>query len=627
MYYKTWIIFAFSLSIFALHAQESREEKNKAVIDSLSALVPGYSNSVQMNVSNISIYEFLNSIAYENQINLTVNQSLNQYINYNFYNVMVSDVFKYLSSIYALDFMRVGSILYVDKYVAPPQEVVPPAPKPILIEVDNVADKVSLEVKDDSLIVVLNKLSKLSGVTINASSDVRNSLVTCKVINKSLNETIQILTLSNKLTYKFSNQTGYFIEKAAELTVGNTSKRMELENGENRINKMTDSTLFIDVHSFPVQDILSESFKLLNADFALTEPISGSISIKLSNTTLPNLLNVLLNNSDFDYIELSPKYYVLGKIKSGSFYTTQVIQLQNRTLESISSIIPSSLSKNLEIKEFYDLNSLVATGNSNQVQQLKEFIKSIDVVVAMVQIDVMLLVSRKSNIVSTGITAGTKSSPVVQDSKIFPEVDVELDAGVLNALLNSISGFGLVNLGQVTENFYVSLKALESNNVIDIESTPKISTLNGQKAILSIGETTYYQETQVNVQTSVTQQGVLQSRIWKSIDANLSVAIEPVVSTDGMVTLKIKVNQDDFAGKVDPSAPPNITTQTFESVVRVRNGETILLGGLEKNRKADSGNGVPFLSRIPIIKWLFSSRSKEKEKSKLHILIRPTVSY
>ncbi len=216
---------------------------------------------------------------------------------------------------------------------------------------------------------------------------------------------------------------------------------------------------------------------------------------------------------------------------------------------------------------------------------------------------------------------------VVEAPRLPPEVDVELGATTLNQILSSISGFGFLNLGQVTENFYVSLQALESNNVIDIESTPRISTLNGHQAKISIGETTYYQETQVNVQTTINNQGVLQSKIWKSIDANLSVVIKPFVSADEHVTLSITVDQNDFSGKVDPTAPPNATTQKFESLVRVKNGEIILLGGLEEKTKTQSGSGVPFLSRIPVIRWFFGNRSKTREKSKLHILIRPTVTY
>ena len=62
-------------------------------------------------------------------------------------------------------------------------------------------------------------------------------------------------------------------------------------------------------------------------------------------------------------------------------------------------------------------------------------------------------------------------------------------------------------------------------------------------------------------------------------------------------------------------------------MMRVKNQEMILLGGLEQNSTNESGSGIPFLSRIPIIKWFFSSRSRSKSDNKLAVFIRPTVIY
>ena len=190
-----------------------------------------------------------------------------------------------------------------------------------------------------------------------------------------------------------------------------------------------------------------------------------------------------------------------------------------------------------------------------------------------------------------------------------------------------MNGFGVVNLGQVTENFYVSISAMEDNGVVEVESTPKISTLNGHEAKLTIGETTYYEQTQINYQNNAVNTGVLQSRQWTPLDANLAVTIKPFVSADEHVTLTITVERSDFIDPQAPTAPPGITSETFESVVRVKNGEMILLGGLERKSSSNTGSGVPLLSRIPVIKWLFSSRAKSKEKNKLHVLIRPVVTY
>ncbi|EPB65503.1 bacterial type II and III secretion system protein, partial [Ancylostoma ceylanicum] len=231
----------------------------------------------------------------------------------------------------------------------------------------------------------------------------------------------------------------------------------------------------------------------------------------------------------------------------------------------------------------------------------------------MVQIDVMLLYSGKNYDLNSGFEAGLSSEKVKTEGTIFPGLDMKLGFGTINTILNAINGFGVVNLGQVSENFYMSLNLLESNSIIEIESTPKISTLNGHVAKLSIGETTYYQEQQLSFQPINQNAGFQQSsKVWKNLDANLSVTIKPFVSADEYVTLTITVKQEDFGGRVDPTAPPNLSNQNFESVIRVKNGEVILLGGLEKKSINDSGKGTPVLSRIPILKWFFSSRKKLK---------------
>ena len=68
-----------------------------------------------------------------------------------------------------------------------------------------------------------------------------------------------------------------------------------------------------------------------------------------------------------------------------------------------------------------------------------------------------------------------------------------------------------------------------------------------------------------------------------------------------------------------------MSTRKFNSTVRVRNQDVVVLGGLEINSKSNSGSGVPFLARIPLIKWLFSKRVRTASKSKLSVFIRPTV--
>ena len=89
----------------------------------------------------------------------------------------------------------------------------------------------------------------------------------------------------------------------------------------------------------------------------------------------------------------------------------------------------------------------------------------------------------------------------------------------------------------------------------------------------------------------------------------------------------IDVDQTDFLGEIQTNAPSPQVTRTLSSQIRVKDGEMIIVGGLESKRREDSGQGVPFLSRIPVLKWFFSKRQNTKNNSKLLIFIRPKITY
>ncbi|WP_281335999.1 type II secretion system protein GspD [Flavobacterium eburneipallidum] len=295
--------------------------------------------------------------------------------------------------------------------------------------------------------------------------------------------------------------------------------------------------------------------------------------------------------------------------------------------ESILTIIPDEIKKDLDIKIDKELNSFLVNGPAANIERFESFIKYIDKAVPVILIEVMLLEVNKSTTVETGINAGIGDKPVTTSGTVFPTVDMNLGAQTINNIIDGFSGFGSLNIGKVVPNFYISLKAMETNGNLKIRSSPRLSTLNGHKAFLSIGETTYYVVTNQNFYGSQIPT-TSEIKNYQPIDAELSVTIMPLVSGDGQITLDIKVIQSSFNGqKVDKNAPPGINSREFTSIIRVKDQDLIVLGGLEESTKNDSGIGVPLLSRIPIIKWLFSSRSRQDSKKKLTVLIKPTVIY
>ena len=628
-------LFVFGSTLSA-SAQKYTETQLRALFDSISVNHKGYDNKLQLNVTQLSLAELVSSVALENNLNVSVEPSLKQAISYNFFDARVKDMFIFLYMNFELEYELVGTILSVRKRVKAEEPVIVKLKEPDLNY--NPANQfLSMDLKNDSLWRVAEKITRLSGKNFVIDPQIRNKQVNAFFQNRPFDEVLEMFVKSNSMGV-VKDTSGYyqlfpFVENTTE-TSGqvprfgkNNASKSGGETDEFKIVKTPEGNLNVKAAGVSLGDIVNAAAKTSGVHYVQYSKLDGTATLEVNNISFQDLMNRLFTATNYSVIK-DGDLYIIGETKFEGIRRTELIRLENRTIESVKTAIPKEMTNGLEINEFVELNALIVTGGDRQIKELKSFVSSIDVVVPMVQIDVMLLYSGKNSDLSSGFEAGLSSEKVKTEGTIFPGLDMTLGFNTVNSILNAINGFGVVNLGQVSQNFYMSLSLLESNSIIEIESTPKISTLNGHTAKLSIGETTYYQEQQLSFQPINQNTGFQQtSRVWKNLDANLSVTIKPFVSADEYVTLTITVKQEDFGGRVDPMAPPNLTNQNFESVIRVKNGEVILLGGLEKKSVNDSGKGTPLLSRIPVLKWFFSSRKKVREKSKLHIIVRPVVTY
>lgn len=594
----------------------------------------GLNAKVQLSVSGVSLADFITAIAMEHNLNISVDDELRKVVVNNFYDALVKDVFIFLVKKYDLKVEIIGSIIAFSQKPEEQEPEIVYVPKEIKVTYKSKNEFLSMDLKRDSLSKVAEAITRKSDKNVILAPDIKDKLVSVYIENRPFSQSLEMMARSNGLTMTEDDNGFYYLE-LAEKPVKNANNNGNNKNPRNGglnpeiiIEHSTndDRKLNVSAEDTPIKEIIDAASLELGEQYFMYDIPEGNATLKVEDVSFEELLGHIMHGSDYTFRK-DEKYFLIGKRSSEGLRATELIQLENRTVETVMGLIPSELLKGIETKEFVELNGLIVSGSYLRIAELKEFMRSVDQVVPMVQIDIIIVTSRKSSALSTGMKAGITDQPVVTSGTIFPGVDMTLNSESINGLINAFNGFGFINLGAVTPNFYVSLKALESNSVIDIESTPKISTLNGHEANFTVGETSYYQEEIVNISPTISGGNVVSNKVWKSTDANLSITVKPFVSADEYVTLEIKVEQNDFAGKEDPTAPPNKSTQTFESLIRVKNGEMILMGGLERDSKTDAGSGTPFLSRIPVLKWFFSSREKEKEKYKLHVFIKPTVTY
>ena len=447
--------------------------------------------------------------------------------------------------------------------------------------------------------------------------------------------------VANNLAITKTEDGFYLIGKNENAIAENTntsSKNRSNRNNQKARNKsssgMSDEFSFDaknrdDISVYGTEVLIDEVIKSIaqetGIDYYFVSDIKDKATVNVQSTTFQGLLDNMFQGTELTYTYKNG-IYIIGERKTEGLRSTKVVQLQHRSVEKISENIPNDIKQSVDVKEFVDLNSLILSGSQPQIEEIEQFIKQLDKIVPVVMIEVMIVDYSNKRTNTTGIEAGLGNAPATTTATILSEPSVGLGSTSINNLIESFNGYGILNLGKVTPNFYINIRALESQGILRVKSTPKLATLNGHEATMSVGNTEYYFEQTNNVITNTSTQNIT-TKTYKSVNADLSVTIKPFVSGDDQITLEVSVSQSDFTGKIEPGAPPGTVSRDFTSYIRVKDQEMILLGGLEEKTVSESGSGVPFLSRIPVIKWFFSSRSKEKSKSKLNIFIKPTVIY
>jgi type IV pilus assembly protein PilQ len=629
------IIFAVFVFVSSISFAQDRFERIEEDLLKLSLTTPGLQEAVDLSVSSVPVSEFLRGMGMTHAINIAVDNNVTDVFSNSFTDAKAKDVIVYLCKKFNLDIDIQGTIISVFKVV--PEKIVE---KGIdwngKIKFSKENELLTLELKVDTLSTVAEKLSMASGKSIITSLNARNRLVNTFIIDRPFELTLEKLASTNDLTLT-KTEDGFYLfdiptqnapadsKKGNSNGVGTSKQNIKSLNEGMELLIMADKIGSLSAKNVPIIDVLDRVSKEMGINFFLYEEIKGDVTFYVENLSYENLLDYVFFNSDYTWFEEKSIYFI-GNRKQETLRKTSLIKLKYRTVTDVLEIIPTELKTDAEIKPFEELNALVVTSSHYKVQALEEFIESIDQTVPMIVIEVIIIDVNKIATVATGITAGLGSAPAETSGTLTPGLNLNLTSDAINEIISGVNGFGILNLGAVTPDFYINLQALEENGNIDIRSTPKLATLNGHEATMKIGNTEYYLEVANNVIGSQNPQNII-TQTYKSVNADLAITIKPNLSVDEFVTLQIEVNQSDFTGRISANAPPGSVTRNFKSLVRVKNGEMVLLGGLEEKKDNLTYSGLPGIAKIPVLRWFFGKRTMDKGNSKLNIFLKSTIIY
>ncbi|MDD5130334.1 MAG: secretin N-terminal domain-containing protein [Candidatus Omnitrophica bacterium] len=196
-----------------------------------------------------------------------------------------------------------------------------------------------------------------------------------------------------------------------------------------------------------------------------------------------------------------------------------------------------------------------------------------------------------------------------------------------SASSTSKTGPGILNLGIISDDKDVNvvLKYVQTLGNTQILSNPKISIVNNQEAKIHVGERQAYV-------TSTTTTGQSTSTVSEEVtfvDVGIQLSVTPTINDDGYVTMKIKPEISSVVSFLDtPSGNkiPIIDTSMSETTVMVKDGSTIIIGGLRREDKTSASEEFPLLSKIPILSFFFKNKTNKVEKTELLVMITPHIT-
>ena len=281
-------------------------------------------------------------------------------------------------------------------------------------------------------------------------------------------------------------------------------------------------------------------------------------------------------------------------------------------------------------------NSLLVFANDEDMKMIKIIIGKLDVVLAQVLIDAIIMEINLQDTRNTGISYGGQNG----GSKEFSGI------GGLNNLSSSASGFltgttttntstavsgstlanlpgGLSYFGKYGNDLNVVLEAVAGDSRINVLSRPRIQTSHAVQADLFIGNTVPYVTGTYNY-----GYGSGPSSQYTQLEVGIHLQVMPLINPDGLVVMDIQADVEQLGPDVQISGVGGVPTTTKRQAgakVAVRNGETIILGGFISDSRSTAISGIPGLMNIPGLGNLFRSTSIENLRTELIMLMRPTV--
>ena len=386
----------------------------------------------------------------------------------------------------------------------------------------------------------------------------------------------------------------------------------------------SDDLVSINFYQTDIAIILQALADNKQMNLVMVDDLSTKQTIKLRNVTWQKALTVVLNSANLcseiddnilfiskavdQEVLLQKKLLEQKELQLNQPLALLTIPVNHADLNNLVETIQSQGLLSERGKAFIDkrTNSIIITDMSTKFSNIKKLVKSLDQPIPQVHISAHIVTMNKQSMDELGIKWGYKG----HSSQLLSKFDV--DFGVTNA--PSSVGFNLAKLSGSLLN--LELSALESENQLEIIASPNLLTANQNIASIKQGtEIPYEVSNGGNGSTSI-----------EFKQAVLGLEVTPKIIANDQMILDLYITQNTAGRSIkrrDGGEALAIETQEIRTQVKIKSGETVVLGGIFQQINNVSKNSVPGISNIPIIGNAFKNKAKKQQKRELVIFITP----
>jgi general secretion pathway protein D len=304
---------------------------------------------------------------------------------------------------------------------------------------------------------------------------------------------------------------------------------------------------------------------------------------------------------------------------------------------------PVTLSKSVQIVADKATNSLIITAETADYLIIEDVVKKLDISRSMVYLEALIMEVNTAKNFKLGVE-WQGANAANYDGKTGAYIGgVSGDKGSYNIAQGLLAGKGLPSglsfgvIGQMINvatvggtmisfpNLAAFIQAYQSDSDIRILSTPQLLTLDNEEAEITVGKNVPYVTRQDTTIGSTTNYSNFEYK-----DVGVTLKVTPQINKEGFVRLKLDQSVTKIVTQTAESQgtsilAPTTLKRTAKTTVTVRSGDTVVIGGMIEDNSDSGTYKVPLLGDIPLLGWLFKSKSSSAERNNLFIFITPHI--